>query len=488
MQEAGTRLNDRLEVVRELGRRKVLVRDREHPDLEPRVLRFLVPAEDPFDVELRREVEATQSVTHPGIARIYSVDVLDDGRGYYLQDYVEGVDLYRWALGKPTQALLEIFGQLLRILAAYHAQGLVPGGRRPFLLKVQEPDGRPTLRLVDQGGLQHEYSRSPVTAVRGIAPERSAGLRVDRRANLYEAGLILYELLAGSGEVTANSVRHDAGSTPPPLTQVAPGLPLDLATYVMVLLRRQPDDRPPSVRHALVTLETLSGQRLGTDPYPDTRLPLPVPCVGRATEIQTLLDWAAWLDEGTASTGTRALSRRSSTSGDPTPVLGVIAGDTGTGRRRLLDELAMRLDPEALVLRGRCGGGGQGPFGPVTDMLRRLVETSGKSIFGRVPEDARWVLRALLPDLARTLPTGITPPPVDDASVRSLRRLGATAEHILAIAVTVRWSCCSPTSIVPARRRSPSSCIWPVGPSRSENSWARRSAPEGGRRSPHPSF
>ena len=96
--------------------------------------------------------------------------------------------------------MVGVFAQFLEALACYHERGLVAGGKRPFHLRVTETDAGPRLRLLDPGGLIEEWTRVEPSTFQAtvLAPERRVGARIDRRANLYEAGMILYELLAGS--------------------------------------------------------------------------------------------------------------------------------------------------------------------------------------------------------------------------------------------------------------------------------------------------
>ncbi|RMG12000.1 MAG: GAF domain-containing protein [Planctomycetota bacterium] len=434
MARADTLLDERFEVLRALDQRKFLVLDRENASA-PRLLRYLDDSGDEHDRNLLREVEACRVVEHPGIARVLEVGRASDGRAYTLQEQVDGEDLFRWALTRSPEDVLPLFGQFLRILGAYHAHGLVVGGRRPMRLRVEEGDGPPRLRLVDQGGLAPEYARAAPTqaGVHGLAPERRVGARVDRRANLYEAGLILYELLAGS-DAAIPTFRRNERDTPPPITRLAPGLPLDLATFVMVLLRRSPDDRPPSVRQALLNLESLSGQSLGDGPLPEARLPLPPPLVGRSSELELLESCASVLRPPETTRWARQATAQRAEAVRP---LVAVCGEPGSGRRRLLDELALRLDDDdILVFRGTFGLGGQGPFGPFEDILRAILArpTLRKAISAEAPESSRWVLRNLLPDLAAELPAGAAPPPLEDPRKANERRVRALADHLLAAA------------------------------------------------------
>ncbi len=434
MQSAETLLG-RFEVVRELGPTARVVRDREATDAPLRALRVLDPS-DPLRGEVERIVGFEP---HPGVAAVHAVGTLEDGQAYFLMDLVEGEDLYTWAIGRAPDEVLPLAAQLLEAFGAYHARGLVPGGRRPYQIRViAEPTG-PRLVLLDHGGLAPEGTRGDPGAARGrgLAPERRAGCRVDRRANLYEVGLVLYELLSSSDVFEAGTLDPEAAGPAPSVTRLAPGLPLDLATFVMVLLRPLPDERPPSVTHALDALEELCGQRLVERSGRPPLLPLPTALVGRAEALERLVAWAEPLTGARPRAGRRSLPlAAAATRAEAQPTLVRVQGPPGAGKRRLLDELALRLALEdVVVLRGQCGGVGQGPFGPFAGAVRELLARRPlRRLVLEGPAESRWVLRALLPDLAPVLAGGPEPPPLEDGEAGAQRLRRGLAEQLLAVA------------------------------------------------------
>ena len=402
-------LPERYESVEELGSSTLVVQDRERD--ERLLLRVLRPEDG---ARIRRELERMRGLDEdPRLARILELGELEDGRAYYVQELVEGEDLFQWALARDASEVIAVWSQLLLALDCYHQLGLVPRGERPMSIRVVPSEDElepPRLRLVDPGGVIDEGSRE-LRAGQGLAPERRVGARIDRRASLYEAGLILYELLSSSDAFELPALDDQTTQSLPP------GLPADLATFVMVLLRPFPDERPNTVQAALANLEQISGQRL-SEGLRAPRLPAPTPLIGRAAELARLRAWAEpLLREGTSSDETS---------------LALIAGPRGAGRERLADELALRLGLEdVLVLRGRCGEQGQGPFGPLGELLRLL---SRRRLLSEVGTDAAWVLRALLPERAAALPDGLAPPAVRDAELSRQRVLDALVEHLLAAA------------------------------------------------------
>ncbi|MGE0708087.1 MAG: sigma 54-interacting transcriptional regulator [Planctomycetota bacterium] len=407
-------------MLEELGASTHVVLDRETG--QRRMLRVL-RLED--GARLRRELERIRLAAHPVLAQIHELGELEDGRSYYVQELVEGEDLFQWGIGRDPSEVVAVWAQLLEALACFQAHGFLPRGERRMSLRVEERDGQARLRLIDPGGVIDEGSREPRSG-HGLAPERQVGARIDRRASLYEAGLVLYGLLAGSDVMALPSLELESGRAQS-ATALAPGLPLDLATLVMVLLRPFPDERPATVAAAIEALERVAGQRL-TAPVPPPRLPAPTVLVGRTAELSRLRALAEPL--------LRPAGAGAAPSRDDAVGLALVQGPPGSGRRRLVDELAIRLGLEdVLVLRGVCGEGGQGPYGPLAALLRELLSTpQRRRLLEGLPAEQTWALRALLPDQVALLPAGPAPAPLQDPEGAAQRLHDALSAALLAVA------------------------------------------------------
>ncbi|HBP16705.1 MAG TPA: hypothetical protein DEA08_02785, partial [Planctomycetes bacterium] len=163
-------LPERYESVEELGSSTLIVRDRERD--ERLLLRVLRPEDG---ARIRRELERVRGLdADPRLARILELGELEDGRAYYVQELVEGEDLFQWALARDASEVIAVWSQLLLALDCYHQLGLVPRGERPMSIRVVPSDDEhepPRLRLVDPGGVIDEGSRE-LRAGQGLAPER----------------------------------------------------------------------------------------------------------------------------------------------------------------------------------------------------------------------------------------------------------------------------------------------------------------------------
>lgn len=180
-------------------------------------------AADPDRVmRFEREARTLASINHPHIAGIYGVEDSDDGEGgatrALVMELVEGDDLsHRIARGAiPVAEALTIARQIAGALQAAHDLGIIHRDLKPANIKIKD-DG--TVKVLDFGLAKDERSRSsaspddalsptitsPAMTEAGLiigtaaymAPEQAKGRAVDRRADVWAFGVVLYEMLTG---------------------------------------------------------------------------------------------------------------------------------------------------------------------------------------------------------------------------------------------------------------------------------------------------
>ena len=171
-------------------------------------------ADDPERLaRFQREAQVLASLNHPNIAQIYGLEESDNAR-CIVMELVEGETLQerlkRGAI--PIDEALPIAKQIAEALEAAHESGLVHRDLKPANIKLT-PDGR--VKVLDFGlakafvpTAEMNLSNSP-TLVSGsmpgvilgtaayMAPEQAKGKSVDRRADIWAFGCVLYELLVG---------------------------------------------------------------------------------------------------------------------------------------------------------------------------------------------------------------------------------------------------------------------------------------------------
>ncbi len=164
-----------------------------------------------FVARFEREGAAMRAISHPGV-----VSVWDQGRAgtdiYYIaMEFIEGHPLRKFLERGPLEPALALrFTRLiLQALYAAHKPGVIHRDLKPENILMNGPAGDERPVLVDFGlaGIMEEEndphpnltkSRMTMGTVNYMAPEqRTDAKRVDQRADLYAAGVILYELLTG---------------------------------------------------------------------------------------------------------------------------------------------------------------------------------------------------------------------------------------------------------------------------------------------------
>ena len=201
----------------------------------------------------QREAQVLASLNHPGIAAIYGIEESDDTRALVLE-LVEGPTLAdRIAKGPiPLDEALPIAKQIAEALEAAHEAGVIHRDLKPANIKVRE-DG--TVKVLDFGLAkafettpQSDPSESPTLTASATAlgvimgtaaymsPEQARGKPVDKRADIWAFGAVLYEMLSGRRPFEGRNVSETMGA----VLRLEPdwdALPSDTPPRLSTLLR-----------------------------------------------------------------------------------------------------------------------------------------------------------------------------------------------------------------------------------------------------------
>ncbi len=180
-----------------------------------------------------QEARAASALNHPNILTIYDVGE-DAGRRFIISEYVEGKTLRALMDEGPieTARALSIAGQIAAGLEAAHSLGIAHRDIKPENVIVR-PDGLVKLvdfgiaRLNESSGLR-DFSAGATTRLgmvvgtaRYMSPEQARGLPVDERTDIFSAGVVFYEMLAGrapfDGETDSDLMAAILKTDPAPL-------------------------------------------------------------------------------------------------------------------------------------------------------------------------------------------------------------------------------------------------------------------------------
>jgi len=240
----------------------------EDTNLSRQVAIKVLPDEFAQDAErlarFEREAKLLAWLNHPNIASIYGLEQAD-GKPFLVLELVEGQTLAeRLKKGRiPLDETLDICRQVAEGLEAAHQKGIIHRDLKPANVKVT-PEGK--VKILDFGLAKAFYdqaapvdpSRSPAItdqmnapgAILGtvayMSPEQARGKPVDRRADIWAFGCVLYECLTGTrafpGETIAESIAKILGSEPDWTI-----LPAENPPFVRAVLR-QCLQKDPSLR------------------------------------------------------------------------------------------------------------------------------------------------------------------------------------------------------------------------------------------------
>jgi Protein kinase domain/FG-GAP-like repeat/FG-GAP repeat len=243
-------------------------------DREAVLKRLKLESDDPGAAQhFVNDSRLAAGLSHPNIVTLF--DFFEDGGVPYIaMEYVGGGSL-RPLVG--SLGLAQVFGVLEGVLAGLaHAEsrGVVHRDLKPENVLLST---RGTIKIADFGIARAYSALAPRLTSTGtamgtptyMAPEQALTRPLGPYTDLYALGVMAYELLAGRPPFTpvqpmAVLYAH-VNSVPPPLAELAPGVPAGLAEWVHRLLAKAPTDRPASAGEAWEALEEIAVGELG--PY-----------------------------------------------------------------------------------------------------------------------------------------------------------------------------------------------------------------------------
>src|SRR5262245_7387595 len=227
----------------------------------------------------KQEARAASSLNHPNILTIHEIgeaSTAEGGAHYIVSEFVEGETLRallrsgRLGVSKATA----IAGQVAGALSVAHEAGIVHRDIKPENVMAR-PDG--LVKVLDFGLAKLAEAPPPADSealtnlstapgivmgtVSYMSPEQARGQKVDRRADIFSLGVVLYEMLAGrrpfEGATTSDVIAALLTAEPPPLGKYCAEATTELELIVGKCLAKDRETRYQSAAELIAELKTL---------------------------------------------------------------------------------------------------------------------------------------------------------------------------------------------------------------------------------------
>lgn len=268
--DSGSDLRDELEpdvqIVRPLGRSPVasVYLGREAALRRLVAVKVLAPelAEDPTArLRFEREAQAAAAISHPNVVEVHRVGRLADATPYLVMQYVKGTSLADRLAAEGALSVDEtrrLLAQVASALAAAHKQGIVHRDVRPGNILYEEETGRVLLTDFGIAAVLVTGDREPLPRLTRtgemigdpsyMSPEQLGGLGATERSDVYNLGLVAFELLTGRSPYEASSPGEFAAAhqhdTPLRVADLRPDVDAGLDALLARCLAKKPEHRP----------------------------------------------------------------------------------------------------------------------------------------------------------------------------------------------------------------------------------------------------
>jgi tetratricopeptide (TPR) repeat protein len=376
-------------------------------------------------VTLAQEFRLLASLRHPNIVSVLAYGFDGDHQPYFTMDLEEGARTITDAGARRPLALqVDLLVQTLRALAYLHRHGIIHRDLKPENILVVGDQ----VKVLDFGlsvlMTEREHAQWAGT-LRYMAPEAIRGEAPSERCDLYALGMIAYELVTGRypfDEANAARLSMEIGDTS--LPRPTDAVDRRLRPILERLLAKRPEHRYGDASEVIAAFAVALDLPL-IDETVVTRESFlqSAPLVGRDDELAKLISMvrAALDGKGAAC---------------------LVAGESGVGKSRLLDEIRIQAMVEGvLVVRGQTMRDGGGPYHLWREIVSDLV------LRVEVADAEARVLKAVVPEIGALLGRTVEDPPGIDLDAAQMRLLVALEqllrrqpEPVLVILEDLQWA------------------------------------------------
>ncbi len=165
-----------------------------------------------FVARFESERQALAMMDHPHIAKVFDAGATENGRPYFVMEYVEGIPIndYCDEHQLTVSERLELFVLVCEGVTHAHQKAIIHRDLKPSNILVGRADGHHVPKIIDFGvakAMDNSMFDNTMTTSAGqlvgtpeyMSPEQTdmTGQGIDTRTDVYALGVVLYELLVG---------------------------------------------------------------------------------------------------------------------------------------------------------------------------------------------------------------------------------------------------------------------------------------------------
>ncbi len=270
-------------------------------DVALKTISAKVGADEEMRKRFHREAQAAARLNHPNIITVHDFGE-EEGCIYIAMELLDGVDLKDFIASgalKSMGARLEVMNQILEALSFAHSRGIVHRDLKPANIHVLRTG---KLKLMDFG-LARIGSATDTTQAGTVlgtpnymSPEQVLGERADFRSDVFSAGAVFYEVLAGRKPFDADSVHavlfQVVHKDPLSLRRCAPEIPPPLVAVVEKALAKDAAQRFKDAGELKAALGRARASISGVRPPATTGSGVRPPAVAAATPASAAAETA----------------------------------------------------------------------------------------------------------------------------------------------------------------------------------------------------
>ena len=238
-----------------------------------------------YSAQFAREAQAAGRLNHPHIVQVH--DFAEQGDvAYLVMEYIQGRELRACFEAHERfehAVVVRVMGELLDALEFAHESGVIHRDVKPANVML---DAQRRVKLADFGVARiQESERSAAGTMVGtpafMSPEQIQGGKIDRRTDIFSAGVVLYQLLTGEqpfkGEGAWTVAKQIMQDDPPHPSTVVKSVSPVLDGIVQKALAKSPAERYASAREFAAALRATLGPAQASLPPAQASVPPPPP-------------------------------------------------------------------------------------------------------------------------------------------------------------------------------------------------------------------